>query len=344
MNTRAWPGSLLVVAVLLASGALAREADSLPPGAPEIARIFANACDGGGVEACWALGQMYAQGHIPSAAATDVAKLFRVACSDELRLGCFDAAIALIDPPGSLPTSADSGWQELFLSCGSGTARGCPYILAALERKSAGYPAGSVERAMVTSQLDRFHYFACTGGFHESCESVPNITDTATPAAAGAPSEVSLLPANADPVTKMAAASCDGGNAIGCFVLGMRYDNSIPSAIAKDENHALSLYDRACNEATAVGCLFAGSILMDPADFEATQEGLQLASWSCDEGNAGACEMLADRSQQTANLSENLMVRVGASMLYIKACAFKDDKRMPPKSDVCAKARQIVNL
>lgn len=222
-------------------------------------------CSAGSGRDCWLLGAMSERGEGRPTDATEARRLYEEACALPRGYGCED--LARLDP--------DNADAHLAIGCDGGRAPAC----AALGASDPANGAARTERA-------------CTLGAIDVCIAVTRVLHDATPAPDGAPTEVSLLPASVTNTTVRGAAQrCDGGMASMCAWLAVQYMEEGPFGVPVDQDHALALSRRACNDEALGGCLLVGEVLvMQQSDVAAA--GLAL-NRSCAAGNGEACDAIA---------------------------------------------------
>jgi len=83
--------------------------------------------------------------------------------------------------------------------------------------------------------------------------------------------------------------ACDDNNMIGCFLLGVLYDNG--DGVKQDKQKAVKLYTKACDGNTMMGCFNLG-VLYSNGDGvrQDKQKAVQLYTKACDGGNASGCK------------------------------------------------------
>lgn len=248
-----------------------REVPEAPPIPGEIPRpsvlttaqisATSSRCDAGGARECWLLGAMNERGEGRAVDMVEAQRLYERACGLAGGFGCDD--LARLDEANAP--------AHLAVGCDAGRTNAC----AAL---------GTIDPA----RLQR----ACTLGDVESCVGVTRVVRDATPVPAGTPTEISRLPqAVTDATLLTAARRCDDGIATMCAWLAFQYVEEGPLGVPVDEEHALELSRRACNDTALGGCLLVGEILVTRGQGVATAG--TAFNRSCAAGNAEACDAIA---------------------------------------------------
>jgi hypothetical protein len=234
---------------------------------PRHATAASARCEAGGGRECWLLGAMYERGEGRPVDAEQAHRYYERACALPGGFGCED--LARVDP--------DQAATHLAVGCDAGRAPSC----AALAQNVTDPDVGA-------SRIAR----ACTLGDVEICISVRSVLHDATPAPAGAPTEMARLPEGViDATVRAAAERCDANMASMCAWLAMQYVEQGSLGVPVDEDHALELSRRACNEQALGGCLLLGEILVvRQADVATAGTAFNR---SCAAGNAEACDAIA---------------------------------------------------
>jgi TPR repeat protein len=113
---------------------------------------------------------------------------------------------------------------------------------------------------------------------------------------------------------------CELGSGVACAALGDRYKAG--HGVEVDPNHALELYERACNQGTSLGCSGQARMLQwasTEADHvkELDAKAARLNEQRCKEGDQFYCTLLADATKDGAGVPKDIR---RAIQLYDVAC------------------------
>ena len=96
---------------------------------------------------------------------------------------------------------------------------------------------------------------------------------------------------------KLFTKACDGGDASGCYNLGIMYDNG--QGVKQDYHQAAKLWTKACDGGHASGCYNLGSMYAKGEGVKQDkQKAKELYGKACDGGDQDGCKYYAFLNQQ----------------------------------------------
>jgi TPR repeat protein len=341
------------------------------------AALYQTACDKKDADACALSASMYEDGKGVTAATAKAIALYTRACSAGSGLGCtglgtleamgqgtpVDVARALThfvkaceagDPVGCLrvgrayqrglgtevsDSKADEVWarlqKDLPARCQGGAARACD-VLGILQQQGLGSPADPMGLAKILR--------GCELGYARACSEAAAFT---------------ALKANSDAAAQqLVETACDGGDDLGCALLGKRLisSNQITRAlelferacaaggetgcvdlaglydaggpVKEDKPRATTYYGRACDGGSFRGCLGLGSRLASATGVKKDEKRARLAADKACKLEPSACWMLAHYLGTGVGGPVDL---VSSKRLYTIACDAGEETACPYK-------------
>jgi TPR repeat protein len=213
------------------------------------------------------------------------------------------------------------GLARLETSCGAGSGYACAHLSEIEMRGQLAPDKKDTGKKLATASCEKLGGYPCL------------------PA-------ISALPAGADPAlrTALAQRACDGGDAMGCYELGLDVANPDGPA-TPDQARATALYEKACAQDFGQACFnLAWQFLRGTGAPKDEQRGDGDAQKYCDLWGAEACYTvaaeLAQKRGETADTAEALVTagtraanRGSAAGLNVMSHLLKDNKRWCAAND-----------
>ena len=195
--------------------------------------LYTHACEAGSGMGCTGLGVLTAMGQGVPVDTARALQLFDKACSAGDPIGCLRAGRAYQRGLGTEPNADKAGaiWSrlvnELPARCSGGDARACDVVGVV---KHQGLAPGTSPDFEAAASILR----GCQLGYARAC------SESAALAA--------MKPNSSDMTRKLVVEACDGGDDLGCALLGKALIGS------NEIEHALTVYERACAGGGESGC------------------------------------------------------------------------------------------
>jgi TPR repeat protein len=259
------------------------------PDLVELAGRYDRKCAAGDLEACRALGVMYADGSGVSPDPRRATTLFAEACNGGNYPACYHLALALAEGLGTerQPARAVEAYQK---SCDGGYPQACRN-LGVMLRDGRGVPA---DLARADAMLDK----ACKGRVPQACTNAGDLD--AIRAVKGGNAHYREMFAHYKQ-------GCDAGESTACRQLGVAYLEG--KGLSKSPSAAAVWLERACMPDDPIACRMLGQMKLAgtgvPRDAE---RGKQMLMRACNAGDDEAC-----RALKAANDGESDDAGVGDS-------------------------------
>lgn len=199
------------------------------------AALFQKACDGGDAIGCSHLARSFLYGRGVKEDHARAIRLSETACKGDAEIACFIMGLAYDDGLAGYPKDRSRAISYYRLACGNGTKfdHACE-VLAELGASSSITQVAPVV-AVAVPQPD---WKAAALAANEAGVAAYNRRDFAA-------------------AVEDFATACNGGLAMGCYNLAMRYWNG--EGVAADKPYALQLYKRSCAEGVTMACAQASA-------------------------------------------------------------------------------------
>jgi hypothetical protein len=158
--------------------------------------------------------------------------------------------------------------------------------------------------------------FACIGIYALVCRIISATKPAADHSASSVASSSSPDQLRPDDLRQ----SCQAGNAQGCVLLGVDYEEG--EGVEQDDKQAVAFFERACDLRFAEGCLRVGFFYETGAGIE-HKDAAKAAFFyhaACEAGNANACFLLAVMLHRGRDVPRD---DARALALYRKACSMQ---------------------
>lgn len=267
---------------------------------PEAPAFLSDGCDGGDVESCSLLGELYLHGNGVRRNPNTAWRLFELSCEGGYGPGCGNLALTLEQGLGT-PKDLKRAVALYETACDVEHVRSCSN-LGVLKGKEGNFARAkelyewSCNRGMAIACINLGTLYQKGRGVEESYQEARRLFLKAC--SEGVPQGCAYAGNLEDPTGKAARdqywRACDGGDLKACRVLGTLLENTRPRESA-------SLYRKVCEEGFLEGCTNLGVLYQNGLGVrENLQKARQIFQKACDKGEILACNNLGGLAMRGA--------------------------------------------